>query len=216
MNSPWPMPWQRVHGDHQDAFGLYAGAGWRVQHLLSPRMSWILERRWLYCVQYSGCLQFAWKSVQRLCIGGNLIQASVAVWEIVGVSSAWRILTNQIFTTEIPRCSKTLYSIHQTLLPHLLKVWERDYPITTSDLHVWNGTLPVDLLYSADIKVLCFTYIWDIVPQIIQLQLTVAHLLSHGMDLWRATLTQQKKVQWCPTAVTQVLFQRERWCLCVL
>ena len=39
------------------------------------------------------------------------------------------------------------------------------------------------------------------------LQLTVAHLLPHGMALWTLTLTQQR-VQWCSTAVTQVWSQR--------
>ena len=58
------------------------------------------------------------------CTDGNLIHTSV--WEVVGVSGAWRILTNQISTAEIPQCSKILYYIHQTLLPHVLMVWERD------------------------------------------------------------------------------------------
>ena len=39
------------------------------------------------------------------------------------------------------------------------------------------------------------------------LQLTVVHLVTHGMGLWRATLAQQK-VQRCSTAVTLVWFQR--------
>ena len=42
----------------------------------------------------------------------------------------------------------------------------------------------------------------------IQIQLTVVYLLPHGLDLWRATLTQQR-VQWCSTAVIQVWFLRE-------
>ena len=47
-----------------------------------------------------------------------------------------------------------------------------------------------------------------IVSQLIHLQLTVVCLLLHGVDLWRATLPQQR-VQWCSTAVTQVWFQKE-------
>ena len=42
------------------------------------------------------------------------------------------------------------------------------------------------------------------------LHLTVVDLLHHEMDLWRATLAQQR-VQRCSTAVTQVWFQREGW-----
>ena len=38
-------------------------------------------------------------------------------------------------------------------------------------------------------------------------QLTVVLLLPLGMDLWKATLTQQR-VQWCSTDVTRVWFQR--------
>ena len=46
-------------------------------------------------------------------------------------------------------------------------------------------------------------------------QLTVVHLLLPGMDLWRATLAQQR-IQRCSTGVTQGWFQREGWELCAL
>ena len=46
------------------------------------------------------------------CTDGNLIHASV--WEIEGVSSAWCVLTNQIFSAEISQFSKILYYIHET------------------------------------------------------------------------------------------------------
>ena len=47
------------------------------------------------------------------------------------------------------------------------------------------------------------------------LQLTVVPLLPPGMDLWRATLTQQR-VQRCFTGVTKIWFQREGRELCAL
>ena len=50
---------------------------------------------------------------------------------------------------------------------------------------------------------------------ILPLQLTVVYLVPLSMDLWRATLTLQN-VQWCSTAVTQVLFQRGGSELCAL
>ena len=56
---------------------------------------------------------------------GNLIQASV--WEIVGVSGVWRVLTNQILYRRNSAVFKNLYYIHQTLLLHLLRIWERHY-----------------------------------------------------------------------------------------
>ena len=46
-------------------------------------------------------------------------------------------------------------------------------------------------------------------------QLTVVLLLPLRMDLWKATLTQQR-VQWCSTDVTQGWFQRGGGQLCAL
>ena len=39
------------------------------------------------------------------------------------------------------------------------------------------------------------------------MQLTVVYRLPHNVDLWRATMIQQK-VQRCSTAVTNIWFQR--------
>ena len=46
-------------------------------------------------------------------------------------------------------------------------------------------------------------------------QLTVVYLEPLGMDLWRATLTQQR-VQRCSTVVIQVWFQKGGGQLCAL
>ena len=43
----------------------------------------------------------------------------------------------------------------------------------------------------------------------------MVHLLPHNVDLWRATLTQQRVQRWF-TGVTQVWCQRGGWELCVL
>ena len=62
-------------------------------------------------------------------------------------------------------------------------------------------------LYNIEATVYILVMLHSDIPNTF-LQLTVVYLLPHGMDLRRATLTQQR-VQRCSTGVTQVWFQRE-------